>query len=108
MTKFNKAIPLTFLGVLLVVFASWGASNRPRRATELSAFMRYQQAPTLENRDLWLKEQQVSEHQVVLRKSLGFSLAFITVCLIVYVATRERGGRVGRPNRGGIPDKLPL
>jgi len=90
MTRTRKIVILAALGLLEIIFLSWAvAANRPRRASEVAAFMSYQSAPTSENRDLWLKERQVSEREVMLRRYLGCFLAVGNLGLVVYLARRH-------------------
>jgi hypothetical protein len=78
------------LGLLEIIFLSWAiAANRPRRASEMAAFMSYQNAPTIENMALWLKERQVSEREVTLRRYSGGFLAVGNLGLIIYLARRR-------------------
>ena len=90
MKHFGKIAVLTVLGLLEIVFLSWAlASNLPRRESELAAFTRYQSAQTPENMEQWLKERQVSEREVILRKSVGYFLVVGNLCLIVYLGRRR-------------------
>jgi len=86
----KKAVSLVVLGFLEVVFLSWiFASNLPRRSADINASMRYQSAPTEENKELWLKERQKTQREVRLRVSLGVCLATGNAFLIGWVARRR-------------------
>jgi hypothetical protein len=89
MGKLRKLVFFIVMGLLELVFLSWVfASNLPRRSADLNAFARYQKAPTKENEDLWLKERQKTQNEVILRKSVGICLASGNLILIVWVARR--------------------
>jgi len=85
----KKTVLLVVLGFLEVVFLSWiFASNLPRRSADIDAFMRYQSAPTEENKSLWLKEREKTQSEVRLRVSLGVCLAAGNLFLIGWVVRR--------------------
>jgi hypothetical protein len=93
MSTWKKTILLVLLGFLEIVFLSWVlASNLPRRSADLAAFSRYQSAPTPENRELWLKEHQITQNEVDLRRSFGIILAIGNLILIVcWLSLKWRG-----------------
>jgi hypothetical protein len=85
----KKTVLLVVLGFLEVVFLSWiFAANLPRRSADIDAFMRYQGAPTEENKGLWLKEREKTQSEVRLRVSLGLCLAVGNLFLIGWVVRR--------------------
>lgn len=89
--KGKMKIILILLVLLEVVFLSWAfASNLPRRSADVNAFMRYQNAPTEENKALWLKERQTTQSEVNLRVTLGVCLATANLILIGWVARRSK------------------
>ncbi len=91
MTTMRRVAVILVLLVLEILFVSWAlASNRTRRSSELAALTRYQQNPTAENRVLWMKEQQITNNQVSLRKGIGSVLAGTNLCLIVVVARAKQ------------------
>jgi hypothetical protein len=100
----KKIVLFVVLGFLEVVFLSWAfASNLPRRSADIDAFMRYQGVPTEENKELWLKERQKTQHEVRLRVSLGACLAVGNLFLIGWVARRRAipstpGDALGSPD----------
>jgi hypothetical protein len=104
MRSTKKAILLVVLGLLEVVFASWIlASNLPRRSADIEAFTRYQNAPTDQNKELWLKERQQTQNEVRLRVFVGICLAAGNLFLIVWVARRrspslKSGDALGSPD----------
>jgi hypothetical protein len=86
----KKTVLLLVLGFLEVVFLSWVvASNLPRRSADIDAFMRYQSAPTEENKNLWLKEREKTQSEVRLRVSLGVCLGVGNLFLMGWVARRR-------------------
>jgi hypothetical protein len=88
----KKATLLVFLGFLEVVFLSWIlASNLPRRSADLAAYMRYQSAPTSENKELWLKERQITQLEVKRRRYVGALLALTNLVLMGWVARKPIG-----------------
>jgi hypothetical protein len=92
MTRTGKISILFLLVFLEIVFLSLAlGSHLPRRSSELEAFTRYQKAQTPQNRESWLKERQFSEREVKLRKGIGYSLAVLNLCLIIWVAKRPGG-----------------
>jgi hypothetical protein len=87
----KKAAILALLGLLEVVFLSWIlASNLPRRSADVEAFTRYNNAPTPENRDLWLKERQITQNEVTRRRYAGAAFGFGNLLLIGWVASWKR------------------
>ncbi|PYU43974.1 MAG: hypothetical protein DMG54_10735 [Acidobacteria bacterium] len=96
----KKTVLLLVLGFLEVVFLSWTfASNLPRRSADIDAFMRYQSAPTEENKELWLKERQKTQNEVTLMTSLGVCLAVGNGFLMGWVVRR----RAKSPPGGDAP-----
>lgn len=95
----KKIILLLVLGFLEVVFLSWiFASNLPRRSADIDAFMRYQVAPTEENRRLWLKQHQITENEVMRRRGLGTALALGNVFLMGWFARKRPSQSATRPS----------
>ena len=87
----KKAILLVILGFLEVVFLSWIlASNIPHRSADVSAYMTYQSAPTSENKDLWLKERQITQLEIKRRRYFGAFLALGNLVLIGWVARKQK------------------
>ena len=90
MGTMKKTFLLVVLALLEVVFVSWiVASNLPRRSADIEAFMRYQSAPTEQNKDLWLKERQKTESEVRLRVTVGVFLTIGNGFLIVWVLRKR-------------------
>jgi hypothetical protein len=90
MKKWKKTILLVLMGLLEIVFLSLVlASNVPRRSADLAAFSRYQSAPTPENRELWLKERQITQNEVDLRRFFGAVLGIGNLFLMRWVAKRR-------------------
>jgi hypothetical protein len=86
---------LGILGLLEVISLSWVlASNIPHRSADVEAFMRYQSAPTTENKELWLKERQRTQNEITVRRYLGGCLALGNALLIGCVARRRTGSPV--------------
>ena len=86
----TKIILIVLLGILEIVFVSWAiASHRPHRASELAALAHYQQSPTPENKSQLLKEQQLSNHEVEIRKVLGYALFIGNLGLMIFIAKRN-------------------
>jgi len=104
----KKTVLPVVLEFLEIVFLSWVfASNLPRRSADIDAFMRYQGAPTEENRDLWRKEREKTQSEVRLRVSLGVCLAVGNLFLMGWVA--RRGTKSSTPGDAlGSPDAAPM
>jgi|SRR5215469_2832505 len=86
MRTWKKAVLIAVLGFLELVFLSWVfASNLPRRAAEIEAFTRYENAPTEENEKLWTKERETSEKEVRLRMISGVCLSIGNAFLLRWV-----------------------
>jgi hypothetical protein len=85
----KKTVLLVVLGFLEVVFLSWiFAANLPRRSADIDAFMRYQSAPTEENKAPWLKKREKTQSEVRLRVALGVCLAGGDLFLIGWVVRK--------------------
>jgi len=95
MRSWKKAVALIVLGFLEIVFLAWAiAANIPRRSADIEAFMKYRNAPTIENEHLWLKERRITEKEVMLRRSVGTCLGFANLFLIGWVARKGGGPRL--------------
>jgi hypothetical protein len=86
----KKTILLVVLGLLEVVFVSWVlASNIPRRSADVEAFRQYQNVPTAENYELWMKERQVTQNEVTWRKYSGTFLGLGNLLLLGWLARKR-------------------
>lgn len=95
MRTWKKIVLLVVLAFLEVVFLSWVfASNLPRRSSDIDAFMRYQNSPTEENKELWLKERQITENEVTRRRGVGAALALGNLFLIGWLVRKRQGPSV--------------
>lgn len=86
MNKKTRIALLVLLVFLEVVFASWTYSpTLPRRSAELKAFWTYQNVPTQENYDRWMRERGITLHEIRLRKSIGIGLALSNLLVIAWL-----------------------
>jgi|SRR5580658_9894264 hypothetical protein len=91
MTTGRKAVLLIFLAFLEIVFLSWVfASSLPRRSADIDAFMRYQSAPTEENKQLWLNQRHITENEVTQRRGVGTALALGDLFLMGWLVRKRR------------------
>ena len=90
MRTWKKAVLIAVLGFLELVFLSWVlASNLPRRAAEIEALTRYENAPTEENEKLWTKERERTENEVRLRIISGVCLSIGNAFLLRWVIRKR-------------------
>jgi hypothetical protein len=86
----KKVTIFGIFALLEVLFLSWAiAPNLPHRSADLRAFAKYQSAPTDQNKDIWLKEQQSTQNEMKLRRYLGSTLAFGNIFVVVWLVRRR-------------------
>jgi hypothetical protein len=91
MRRTKKIAILVILFFCELVLLSWVfAPNLPRRSADVDAFTRYRNAPTEENKAIWLKERQKTEREVSIGTSLGVCAAVGNLFLITWVARRPK------------------
>ncbi|SRR6266496_170688 len=79
-----RATVLVLLCLLEVGFiAASGKYPLPRREAELKAFSEYMHHPDSEKKRLWLEQRKSSEHEVMVRRIVIFTLAIINGVIIV-------------------------
>jgi hypothetical protein len=90
MTVVKKAVILGILGFLELMFISWAiAPTVPHRSVELKEFAKYQDAPTDENKEIWLRERRRTRNEVMLRRAVGGGLGFGNLFLIAWAIRRR-------------------
>jgi len=90
MRTWKKVVLLSVLGFLEMVFVSLiFASNLPHQRSELDAYTRYQNSPSEENKDLWLKEREKIDGEIRLRISIGCGLATANLAIILWIALKR-------------------
>jgi hypothetical protein len=90
MTVVKKAVMFGILGLLELIFLSWAiAPTVPHRSVELKELGKYQDTPTDENKEAWLKERRRTRNDVMLRRTVGGGLAFGNLFLIGWAIRRR-------------------